>query len=104
MIHINDLPRRELFPGFAGRFVHGEKSTWAFWDVKKGSSAPLHQHPHEQITYVLEGELEMMIGGEKMLFTPGTAYVIPGNTPHSAFATTDCQVMDVFAPVREEYK
>jgi len=58
----------------------------------------------EQITYILEGELDMVIGGEACLLTAGMYYVIPSNTLHSAVAKTPCKLIDVFSPVREEYK
>ncbi|PWU00588.1 MAG: cupin domain-containing protein [Bacteroidetes bacterium] len=104
MLHIESLKSKEVFPGFTGRFLHGEKSTTAFWDVKKGSSVPMHQHVHEQVTYIVEGDLEMTIGGEKMLLTAGAMHVIPSNTPHTATAKTDCKIIDVFVPVREDYR
>ncbi len=47
----------------------------------------------------MEGEPEMVIGGEKMLLTPGMVHVIPGNTPHSADARTAVKVLDAFSPV-----
>jgi quercetin dioxygenase-like cupin family protein len=103
MKHINDFKGKEIVPGLYGRFVHGETMTLSFVDIKKGSVLQEHKHPHEQITYILEGELEMMIGGEKMLMTPGMVHVIPGNTPHSAYAHTDVRVLDAFHPVREDY-
>lgn len=104
MQHLHDIKGKEIVPGYYGRFVHGDKITLAFVDIKKGSSMPEHQHPHEQVTHILEGELEMVIGGEKMLLTAGTVHVIPGNTPHSALALTNCRVLDAFSPVREDYK
>lgn len=104
MIHINDISAKELIPGFLGKFLHGEKHTLAFWDIKKGSVLPEHQHIHEQITYIIEGELEMTIGGERFLLTTGMAHIIPSGIPHSANATHDCKVIDSFSPAREEYK
>ena len=104
MEHITDIPARELIPGFRGRFVHGTQSTLAFWEIKQGCIMPEHQHPHEQITHIITGELEMTIGGEKMLFTPGTVHVIPSNTPHGAVALTDCTVIDAFSPARDDYR
>lgn len=84
--------------------MHGDASTLAIWDIRKGATLPEHQHVHEQITYILEGQLEMVIGGEKYLLTPGTVHVIPSNTPHSAIAQTDCKVIDAFAPARNDYR
>ena len=104
MQHLNDIPAKEFIPGYFGRFVHGEKCTLSFVDIKKGHALQTHQHPHEQITHILEGELEMIIGGEKFLLTAGTVHVIPGNVPHSAIAKTDCKVIDAFSPARDDYR
>jgi quercetin dioxygenase-like cupin family protein len=56
------------------------------------------------VTHILEGQLEMTIGGEKMLLTAGTVHVIPGNVPHSAYAVSNCRVLDAFSPVRDDYR
>ena len=65
---------------------------------------PEHQHVHEQITYIIEGQLDMAIGGERCSLKAGMYHVIPSNTNHSAIAKTDCKVIDVFSPVREDYR
>lgn len=101
---ITDSPSRNLAPGFSGYYVHGESLTFGMVEIKAGSSLPLHHHMHEQITCVLEGELHMIIGDEAVSLTAGTVHVIPTNTPHSAFALTDCKVIDVFNPPRQDYK
>jgi quercetin dioxygenase-like cupin family protein len=104
MHHLDSIPAREFIPGFFGRFVHGENTTVSFVDIKQGSRLPEHSHIQEQVTYIVEGELEMIIGGEKMLFTQGMVHVIPSNVPHSAFAITDCKVIDAFSPARDDYR
>jgi quercetin dioxygenase-like cupin family protein len=104
MQHLNDVKGKEIVPGLFGRFVHGNTMTLSFVDIQPGAQLPEHSHPHEQITYLIEGELEMVIGGEKMLLTPGMIHVIPGNVPHSAVARTFVKVLDAFSPVREDYR
>jgi quercetin dioxygenase-like cupin family protein len=103
MQHINDVKGRDIAPGLFGRFVHGETMTLSYVTIVKGGILKEHSHPHEQITFMLEGEMEMTIGGEKMILTPGMVHVIPGNVPHSAIAYVDCKVLDVFNPIREDY-
>jgi quercetin dioxygenase-like cupin family protein len=73
-------------------------------NIKAGSTLPRHQHPHEQISLMIEGKMEMCVGEERCLLEPGTIKVIPSNTPHSAQAHTDCILIDVFNPVREDYR
>ncbi|MET0395150.1 MAG: cupin domain-containing protein [Chitinophagaceae bacterium] len=101
---IKNIPSKELAPGLTGHYVHGSSMTFGYVEVKAGSNLPEHQHVHEQITYILEGELEMIIGGKACTLTAGMYYVIPSRTPHSAIAHTDCRLIDVFSPVREEYR
>ena len=104
MQHLNDIPVKNTLPGFYGRMVHGDSSSLVFWDIKQGGVSPEHYHVHEQITYVVEGQLEMTIGGEKYLLTPGTVHVISSNVPHSAVAITDCKIIDSFSPARDDYR
>jgi len=84
--------------------VHGEKGSLVFWEAKEGSIMPEHRHPHEQITCVLEGELDMQVGGVRMHLIPGSVHVIPPQVPHSAIALSDCRIIDSFSPVREDYR
>jgi unsaturated pyranuronate lyase len=104
MQHLKDIPVKQTIPGFYGKMVHGASSSLVFWDIKKGGISPAHHHVHEQITYIIEGELDMTIGGEKYLMTAGTVHVIPSNVPHSAVAITDCKIIDSFAPARDDYR
>ncbi len=104
MEYLADIPAKEIRPGFFGKMVHGDKSTLAIWEIKKGSRLLEHSHPHEQITFVLDGELEMVIGGEKYLLTAGATHAIPSFVTHSAYAHTDCKVIDTFAPARDDYR
>ncbi|MBN8678160.1 MAG: cupin domain-containing protein [Chitinophagales bacterium] len=101
---LNLLPARELVKGITGRFVHTEKVTIGYVDIVSGSTLPEHHHVHEQITTVLEGALEITVEGVKHLLQAGHVLVIPSNARHSAIALSDCKVIDVFNPVREDYK
>jgi hypothetical protein len=65
-----------MFPGFWGRFVHGDQMTVAFWRVKAGSSVPLHHHVNEQIMHILEGRFEFTLDGKTQICEPGAVVVI----------------------------
>jgi quercetin dioxygenase-like cupin family protein len=99
----NKLTPKEIVPGFFGRFIHSENITTAFWEIKKGSELPEHDHIFEQITQVIEGEFEMFIGGKQYLLKTGDVAVIPGYIVHSGKALSDCKLIDTFYPVRKEY-
>jgi len=103
-VDINSLEEREMVPGYRARFVHSEPTTLANWNIQAGAPLPEHAHPHEQITNVLEGQFELTIAGQVHTAGPGTAIIIPGGVRHSGKALSDCRLLDVFYPVREEYR
>jgi quercetin dioxygenase-like cupin family protein len=102
--YLDDLPTREVFPGFHGRFVHSGAMTLAYWCIDAGAEAPEHSHPHEQVVTMQEGEMELVVGGERHRLRPGDIVPIPGGVTHSARAVTACRVLDLFSPVREDYR
>ena len=104
LIDWENVPEREPVPGFRGRFVHTDGMTLAMWTASAGAELPLHDHPHEMVVNVLEGELELTVDGERQTARAGRVVVIPGGVPHQARAVTDCRILDVFHPVREDYR
>jgi quercetin dioxygenase-like cupin family protein len=104
MPKISDIKKKFLTEGIIGQYVHGDSTTLGWVTIQAGSKLPAHHHPHEQITLMLEGKMEMQIGNESFMLEPGTVKVIGSNVPHSAIAHTDCILIDVFSPVREDYR
>ena len=104
MQHIKNIPPKELVAGFTGHYAHGKNMTLGYIEIKAGNNLQQHHHEHEQITYIIEGQLDMVIGGKPCSLTAGMYYVIQSNVSHGAYAVTDCKVIDVFNPVREDYK
>lgn len=102
--NISDIEAREIMPGFFGKFLHSHTMSVAYWEAKAGAEIPTHQHVHEMIVNVIKGELELTIGDETKIISFGSPAFIPGNVPHKAKAITDCVIIDIFHPVREDYK
>ncbi|HEX9828178.1 MAG TPA: cupin domain-containing protein [Flavobacteriaceae bacterium] len=101
---ISEIKERELAPGIKGRYFHTDAMTIGFVDIEKGAILPAHSHFHEQTTQITEGQLEMTIDGVTQILKPGVITLIPSNIVHSARALTDCKVVDIFSPVREDYR
>ena len=104
MIQLDGLPVREIFPGLRARLIHSDRVTHSWVTVDEGATFPEHQHPHEQIVSVIEGELELVVGGVVHRLTPGQVFVIPPDTLHSGRGVTACRVLDAFAPARDDYR
>jgi len=101
---IASLDPRELIPGHHGRFVHSEHTTHVYWQIDADARLPEHSHPHEQIVNMLEGTYELFVDDEGFVLHAGDVLVIPGGATHHGRAHTDCRILDVFSPVREEYR
>ncbi|MCE9619940.1 MAG: cupin domain-containing protein [Planctomycetes bacterium] len=72
--------------------------------LKAGTVIPMHNHPHEQITYLLQGRFEFTIGDESGVLEPGVAGLIPAGVMHGGKTLTECLVIDIFSPSRDEYR
>ncbi|MGQ0827561.1 MAG: cupin domain-containing protein [Bacteroidota bacterium] len=103
-ITINDLPFKENMKGYKARMIHSEKMTTVYYSVEAGAAFPEHSHIHEQISNVIEGKFEFNLDGKVEVLEAGKIVVIPANTLHSGIALTNCTIIDVFAPVREDYR
>jgi len=104
LVNLDDLPALEIAPGIVGRIVTADTFTVAHVSIKEGSLLPEHSHYHEQVVNVTEGELELTVGGTPYILKAGKVMVLPPNVPHSGKALTDVKVIDVFHPVREDFR
>jgi len=65
---------------------------------------PIHTHPHEQVGYLVEGHVEMVIDGKKYELKKGDSYYAPSNVPHGVFILEPSVIVDTFCPPREDYQ
>lgn len=96
-----DMARLEVVPGLEFQPVLGEKVMVNFVHFEPDTEAPVHWHDEEQISFVLEGEFEFEVAGDKRIVRRGEAIVIPPNVPHGARTyDSTCLEVDVFYPPR----
>ncbi len=103
-VNLDNLTEKELVPGIFAKLIHMEGMSVAHVRIEKGAVLPEHHHVHEQVTNVISGELQMTANGETKVCKPGDCVQLGSNVPHSAVALTDCYVIDVFQPVRADYR
>lgn len=100
----SDLQARQLLEGITLKVVSGDKTMMTIFEFGLNAVIPSHKHPHEQITYVLEGELEFTVEGETRLLRKGDGVVIPSNHEHSArVLKAPAKALDAWYPRREDY-
>jgi quercetin dioxygenase-like cupin family protein len=102
--YFSELPKLDV-PNdlFDVRFISTANITVAFNILKAGAEVPAHEHLHETIDYVEEGQLEVEIDGQTRRMLAGMVARIPSHVRHSARAITDCKVVNIFYPVREDF-
>ena len=100
------IPELRRGEGLVGKVIWGEKLQIAMGELAADIEVPDHHHPEEQMGYVISGELEFVIDGEKKLCRPGDIYFIPGDIVHSVKVTADgpSMIMDIYSPPREDLK
>ena len=103
-LKLSEIPTKEYFPGYTGKMIHMQYMTLAYWEVEEGAEVPEHSHHHEQLMQVLEGRFEFCLKGVCREYGVGDMVVIPPFQKHSGKAITACKLMDIFSPVREDYK
>jgi quercetin dioxygenase-like cupin family protein len=95
------LPTIERLPGWRGRYFTSPSMTFAHYEFDAGSSIHEHFHPQEEVWQVIEGELEITIGGVTQRAGPGLAGIVPPDTPHSIRAISNGRAIVVDYPLRE---
>ena len=85
------------------KIVAGEREMLVQVYLKRGCLVPLHSHASEQMTYVLQGGLKFLVGGEEITVREGEVIHIPSGVEHQAEAIEDTFELDVFSPIREDW-
>jgi quercetin dioxygenase-like cupin family protein len=97
----DELEPIEMAPGLFFQPVVGDRVMANFVRFEPHTEAPVHWHEEEQISFVVDGELEFEVAGETRVLTRGQAVVIPPNVPHGARTHEGtCFEVDVFHPPR----
>ena len=100
-----DCSKHNIFPGVDIFTAAGENLMLSLVEFEPHAVVEMHQHSHEQMGLLLEGELEFIIGDERHVLKPGQMWRIPGGVSHSAIAGDQpVKALDVFHPIREDYR
>lgn len=105
LIHRSDAAPVEMMPGVVRRTLSTSEGMMLIEVVfEKGATVPLHNHPHEQIGYLVSGRFLFELGDEQRELGPGDSWLVPPNVPHQVTALEPSLAIDVFSPPREEYR
>lgn len=102
-----ETARTSIAPGRERYLAHTTQLMMTVIDFDDGPAAepdPPHQHPHEQITYVAEGELLFLVGDDPHRVQAGDLVTVPPDTPHTVqILSKSVRLVDAFHPVRDDF-
>ncbi|MCS7306440.1 MAG: cupin domain-containing protein [Thermoguttaceae bacterium] len=105
ILSLSDCHRLTPFPGVTMHTFESQHMTLSVVQMQPGAVIPQHQHPHEQIGYMVQGGGLFRIGDQTYQVEAGQMWRIPGNMPHEVTAGPEgLQAIDVFYPVREDMR
>jgi quercetin dioxygenase-like cupin family protein len=98
-----EVPEERITEKIRRRLIAGDQGMLVWWSIEAGAHIAAHQHPSEQIVWMLKGKMEFRIGEERRMCGPGDIAVIPGGVEHEGWFHEDTEVIDVFAPPRADF-
>lgn len=102
-LSLQDLPVEVLAPGISRQVIHGTQTTFSRWELKAGTSIPLHHHVNEQITWILSGRAEVVSAGISHALVAGDMMVFAPNVEHAFTMLEDTVAIDFFSPARQDW-
>ncbi len=104
----DELPVFTVAEGVERRLVKTDNLMLVNIEFRDGPTSqpdPFHSHPHEQVCYVIEGEVYLFVGdNEKLHIKAGDKFAIPSGIPHTIQRLTPVvRLIDCFTPIREDF-
>ena len=104
---ISELTPEIIAPGRTRYFTYTENLMMVVVDFDDGPTSqpdPPHSHPHEQVSYVASGEINLFIDNKLTRLGPGDMFTVPPNLPHSVqLLTSRVRLIDTFTPIRKDF-
>lgn len=101
----DEMTARTVFERVRIRTCAGDHMQFSLAEIPDGVEVPPHSHINEQMGIILTGTLRFTIADETKLLSPGDVFCVPGGVTHSVLAVGGpVTVLDVFWPIREEYR
>jgi quercetin dioxygenase-like cupin family protein len=97
-----ELPADEPYPGLQRRSFDTSEATVNEYRFRPAAAFPLHRHPQERITLVLEGSIELTVAGRRIDLQRGGWSVVGADVEHSVRAGAEgAKIVAVVIPRRE---
>jgi quercetin dioxygenase-like cupin family protein len=103
----SELTPEVIAPGRTRYLAYTERLMMVVIDFQDGPASvpdPPHSHPHEQVSYVVSGEINFFLNNERTRLGPGDLFTVPPNVPHSIQLLSEhVRLVDTFSPIRQDF-
>ena len=104
VVYQKNVPARDLGGGVTRRVLAYTRQLMIVEvNFETGSVGSVHTHPHSQNSYVQSGKFRFTIDGEAVEVGPGDTLAFPPDVPHGTLCLEAGILIDVFAPMREDF-
>jgi quercetin dioxygenase-like cupin family protein len=105
ILRLDALAPFAMADGVRARALFGDAAMLNLVELDPGAVVPAHSHPHEQLGIGISGLIVMLLDGEEHPMGPMDAMHIPSGVVHGAYAGPEgAVVLDVFVPIREDFR
>ena len=107
MKNVSEAKPVENPPGVVRKTLsYNDEAMLCHFRLKKGAQIPLHNHRATQIGYLVSGKARFLAEKLEDEFEaqPGQSYVFSRFVKHGTIALEETEYVEVFVPVRDEYK
>ena len=98
-----ELPQEQISEKISRRILSGDQGMIVWWSIGAGVHVEAHSHTNEQIVWMLTGKMEFRLDAEQQVCGRGDVVVIPSGVEHEAWFREDFEVIDFFAPPRDDF-
>ena len=91
----DELPLEKITEMVARKAIVGARDILAQSYLKRGALVAQHVHPQEQLLYVLQGAMRVLIDGEETTVREGEVLQVPAGIAHQLEALDDTFVLSI---------
>src|SRR5210317_1083444 len=108
VLQFDQIPYEIVRPGLERKIIHTNNLMTVLIDFSDGpweEPEPPHSHPHEQTSYVAEGEIIFYCEGEPdQHLKAGDMFAVPSGKKHTVkLLTKNVRLVDSFNPIRKDF-
>lgn len=100
----NTIPVERIADGIDRQMIVGKNIMICRLRFDAFVVTPAHSHPHEQMTLVIQGKANFVLGTEERVVSAGDVLHFPSDYWHGAtMLDEEVVLIDIFSPIREDF-